>query len=429
MIQNQCAWKNNILVFLFFILAIPMFYFIDGAFSFGGFGFMYHYLLGAGIVIIAFLVFLVNPDMKYMMPLIKDSIVVSLVYILMVLWSFVIWSIQFEGQETIIKGIFENIYVILAIMTAAACRYLFKEKSVLYCCYAMSIANTMIIIPVFIEDPAGFINEMINLVITFGDDTGPLMKSIEIHDLTFAFGVIFLYALIHRDLYGRVRILLFSGFFSITGLKRIAAAGIVLGYVVYKLLFHIKKYKRYVYILSGAIIITTFAYLCAVHYGLYDYLETIGLNTKGRNLIYGYINTLFYIGPGFLGNGLGFSSKSWNLPFYSKLFQDAYHNEFLKMYVEMGFCGYFIWIFLHLPFRIWYFIKQRGKECGLTYFAIAIYCYITYATDNTYYYYYLNFAVFLIILGTGEGYILENNKKGGKKNKRYLYSKEALHIA
>lgn len=145
-----------------------------------------------------------------------------------------------------------------------------------------------------------------------------------------------------------------------------------MGYAIYEILLRIKKYKKYVYIMCGVIIVASFAYLCAVHYGLYDFLELKGLNTKGRNLIYGHINTLFEINPVFMGNGLGFSSKSWDLPFYSKLFQDAYHNEFLKMYVEMGFCGYFVWIFLHLPFRVWYFIRVRGQACGLMYLATAI---------------------------------------------------------
>lgn len=164
-------------IILFFICAIPMFFFIDGSVSFGGFGFMYHYLYGMGIMTIAFIFFLKEPDIWYVLELSKDAIALALVYILMVLWSFIIWSVQFEGQETIIKGIFENVYVILAVLTAAACRFLFREKSVLYCTYAMSIGNLMIIIPVFLENPSDFITELINLVATFGDDTGPLVKN------------------------------------------------------------------------------------------------------------------------------------------------------------------------------------------------------------------------------------------------------------
>lgn len=385
---------------IFFSLSIPMFFFIDGALTMGGFGFMYHYLFGCGIILLGFVYFLLKPEAEYLVSLLKITVIFSLVYIICILWSCVIWSFRFEGSETIIKGLFENVYVLLAAIIAIAIQLMFSDYSLLLTCYAMSIANAMIIIPVFLSDPGEFLSELSQLVITFGEDTGGLMKSIEIHDLTFTFGMFFLHALLDKNVKGRKQILVLSAIFSITGLKRIAAAGIALGAVLFWGLNQTKKYKQFVYLICEIVIIGSFLYLTAVHYGLFDYLETIGLDTKGRNLIYGYINGLFDINPGFMGNGLGFSSKSWNLPFYSKLFQDAYHNEFLKMYVELGFWGYFVWIIFHLPFRIWYLFRNHGKTVGLMYAASAAYCYITYATDNTYYYFYLNFAVFLTMFST-----------------------------
>lgn len=402
MIRKKTAEYRIVVFLLFLSLGIPMFYFIDGDIKIGGFGFMYQYLFGMGIVVVACTAFLIHPDIPYFLRLLQDCAALSIVYIILILWSCAIWSVRFERKETITKGLFENVYIILAILVAASVKYLFRKKAVLYCCYAMSIANILIIIPVLLKDPPEFLQELWELVATFGDATGGLMKAVEIHDLTFAFGIILLYALIKKDLYGRKQIIALSLIFSVTGLKRIAAAGIVLGFLLYHLMIRINNYKKYVYLLCSGIIVATFIYLVAVHAGLYDRLELAGLNTKGRNLIYGYINKLFYIGPGFIGNGLGFSSKAWNLPFYSKTVQDAYHNEYLRMYVEVGFCGYFAWLFLHLPFRIEYFIRKHGKEAGLLYLATAVYCYITYATDNTYYYYYLNFAVFLIVTGYKE---------------------------
>lgn len=104
--------ERYIKLILFFACAIPMFFYIDGFISIGGFGFMYHYLYGMGIMLIAFIFFLKDPDVWYTLELLKDGAALALVYVLMVLWSFVIWSIQFEGQETIIKGIFEGIPVV-----------------------------------------------------------------------------------------------------------------------------------------------------------------------------------------------------------------------------------------------------------------------------------------------------------------------------
>ena len=48
--------KNNIVWALFYLcLATPMFFYIDGGITVGGFGVMYHYLYGIGIVLIAVL--------------------------------------------------------------------------------------------------------------------------------------------------------------------------------------------------------------------------------------------------------------------------------------------------------------------------------------------------------------------------------------
>lgn len=91
--------ERYIKLILFFACAIPMFFYIDGFISIGGFGFMYHYLYGMGIMLIAFIFFLKDPDVWYTLELLKDGAALALVYVLMVLWSFVIWSIQFEKSS------------------------------------------------------------------------------------------------------------------------------------------------------------------------------------------------------------------------------------------------------------------------------------------------------------------------------------------
>ena len=392
---------NWLLLAIYLSLAIPMFYFIDGAIMIGGFGFMYHYLAGAGIVLIGFILFLILPDIRLLFKLSETSFVMVLSYILPLVLSLFLWAIEAAETAMMIKGAFYSIYVILAVMVSACTIYLLRNKAILISCIAMSIANIMIIAPVATEGGMNeFMNELISLIVTFGEDTGPLMKTIEIHDLTFAFGLYLMYAIINKDVYGRRVVICLSLIFSMTGLKRIAAAGIVIGVVLYNLLIRIPKktVKRISLIIIGLIIATSFIYITAVQRGLFDYLEIIGMDTKGRNLIYSYISKLCDVNPAFLGHGLGFSGEKWKLPLYSKLHQDAYHNEFLKMFVELGFSGYFIWIFSNLPYRYIHMERSQGKKGGLLFLGMAIYCYITYATDNTYYYYYTNMAIFLLAM-------------------------------
>lgn len=386
---------------LYMCFAIPMFYFIDGSVYIGGFGFMYHYLCGLGIVLLGFIKFMISPDLTFIGKISNTSFVLSLSYIAPIIISMFIWAFEAAKTSMMIKGMFCGLYVIIAVFVSMNTIYVLKSKAVLFSCIAMSIANVMIIVPVATEGGImEFMSELVALIVTFGEDTGPLMKSIEIHDLTFAFGLYLMYAIINKELYRRKTVFILSFIFTMTGLKRIAIAGIALAAVIYWLLVRCsKKTIKYIGLAVMTLtIIISFIYITAVQKGLFDYLELKGLDTKGRNLIYGYVSQLCEISPSFIGHGLGFSNEDWVLPLYSRLHQDAYHNEFLRMFVELGFFGYFIWIFINLPFRFLHIVKTQNKKGVLLFLGMVLYCYITYATDNTYYYYYMNMAVFILTM-------------------------------
>ena len=85
-------------------------------------------------------------------------------------------------------------------------------------------------------------------------------------------------------------------------------------------------------------------------------------------------------------------------PEWRGVHQDAYHNEFVRMYVEVGFFGYIVWFIFYLPVRLSYMWKHGGKRAGILTLAFSIYCMITYATDNTLYYYFINLSTFILML-------------------------------
>ena len=359
---------------------------------------MYRYFFGIAIIGVAFLKFLVKPNMGRLSRVFSGTLALSLSYVIPVIYSMFLWIFNTVSIKFMTKGFFYTAYIVIALLTSASSLYMFGRKSILYTTVAMGIANTLIMIPVALGGGVGtFFKEFIDLVITFGDTTGELMRKVEVHDLTFAFGLVLLFAIIEKDLIGRLYIFPIALFFVLLGLKRISVAGIILSAVIFFVLCRLKgeTCKKIMYISSGIIVFVTFSYILAIRSGLFTYLEEIGLDTKGRDIIYGYLNGIFEISPLFMGKGLGFSNEPWDLPIYSKLVQDAYHNEFLRMYIELGFIGYFIWIFLHLVYRLIYFTNKKVKN-GLIFFVLSIYCYITYATDNTYYYFYINFAIFLL---------------------------------
>lgn len=387
---------------IYMALAIPMFFYIDGGITAGGFGLMYHYLYGIGICAAAFFVFLIKGADEKLGWFVKWGIILSLSYVVPTIYSSFLWAFKFSAKNFVSKGLFYNVYMLIAIMVCISTAFLLKGHAVAVSVTAMGIANIMIIVPVAQSDPSGFVQEMIQLVVSFGNETGPLMKSVEIHDLTFAFGLYLLYALVRKDCPHRWYVTTVSFIFSLSGLKRIAFMGIIGGYVLVRILQHMDERiaKILVYTICGGIVTFSYAYIIAVHNGLFDILEEFGVNTMGRNLIYRQLNTLFDFSPFFLGNGIGFSAHAWDNMTGRKVINDAFHNEYIRMYVEIGFWGYAAWWFVNIFTRLKYGFKWAGTNGGLYLFSMIFYLYCTYSSDNTYYYYYTSMALFLLVMCT-----------------------------
>ena len=402
MLSQKNVRPSILAMAVYITLAIPMFFYIDGGIEAGGFGLMYHYLYGIGICALAFFMFLIKGADDKLGWLIKWGIILSLSYVIPTIYSTFLWSFNFSAKNFISKGLFYNVYMLIAIMVCISTIYLLKDHAIAVSVTAMGIANIMIIVPVAQSDPAEFVQEMIQLVVSFGNETGSLMKSVEIHDLTFAFGLYLLYALVRKDCPHRWYVIAVSLIFSLSGLKRIAFMGIAGGYVLVRALQRMnpKIAKTLVYTICGLIVAFSYTYIIAVHNGLFDILEELGVNTMGRNLIYRQLNTLFDFSPFFLGNGIGFSAHAWDNMTGRKVIHDAFHNEYIRMYVEIGFWGYAAWWFVNIFTRLRYGFKWMGIHGGLYLFSMIFFLYCTYSSDNTYYYYYTSMALFLLVMAT-----------------------------
>ena len=385
---------------LYFAFAAPMYYFVDGGISAGGFGLMYHYLFGIGIVVLAFFAVLFGDKGSRILQLLKSGAVLSASYIIPLILSCFIWAAEYETTRHIIAGVFLDVYVLIGLLTAIGTVYLFGEYAPLISCLAMSAANLAIIAQTAVSNPSEFMKELTALVVTFGENTGSMMKAVEIHDLTFAFGEYLLFALIDRNVKGRKWIFCLSLLFSVTGLKRIAVIGIILGVVIYWLLKRLpeKAAKTAGLIICIVVIVFTLVWITVIHAGFLDILETkFHVDTKGRNLIFRQLNKLFTVSPFFLGKGIGWSKHMWDTLTGRHVINDAIHNEYVRMYIENGFIGYLIWIFTNTVMRFLHFDRQ-SHETGRLFIALMLYLYATYATDNTYLYYYTSMALFILTL-------------------------------
>ena len=393
---------------IYLVLGTFMFYFTMGAIEVGGFGFMYRYLFGMGIIALAMFSFLIRPNVESSKHLDKGTLSMAAPYAVTVLWSAVIWISEFAELRTMTRGFFFPFYQIIAAMVAFSTLYLFGKKGIWYQLVAMCLGNTLIVAQVVARGGvSAFIEELVTLLTTFGEVTGPMMHETEVHDLTFSFGPYAVLLALYMEP-KKLRWWLAGAavcFYMVVGLKRIEIGAIAIAVM---LCYALKRMRNQTAHQIGNVfcvvtLIVSFLYIVAIHEGLFDTLESMGMDTKGRDMLYRYVARQYSISPTFLGRGLGFSSVEWDLtgligPEWRGVHQDAYHNEFVRMYVEVGFFGYFVWFIFYLPVRLSYMWKHGGKRAGILTLAYSIYCMITYATDNTLYYYFINLATFILML-------------------------------
>ena len=102
----------------------------------------------------------------------------------------------------------------------------------------------------------------------------------------------------------------------------------------------------------------------------------------------------------YLGRGTGFertvewfSGVEYGVPLRT---QTQIHNDFLRMYLNIGFVGYWVWLWSWLPARLSYWFRRAGKDVGCLFLGICVYCFVLYATDNTIYYPYTMIACALV---------------------------------
>lgn len=393
---------------IYLVLGTFMFYFTMGAIEVGGFGFMYRYLFGMAIIALAAFSFLLRPNLERAKHLAKGALIMAAPYMVTVLWSAVIWISEFAELRTMTRGFFFPFYQIIAALVAFSTLYLFGRGGIWYQLIAMCLGNTLIVAQVVARGGmSAFIQELVTLLTTFGEVTGPMMHETEVHDLTFSFGpYAVLLGLYMEPKKARWWIACAAVcFYLLVGLKRIEIGAIVIAVAMCYALKWMQDntVKKLGNIFCVATLILSFAYIVAIHEGLFDMLEQMGMDTKGRDMLYRYVARQYSISPTFLGRGLGFSSTAWDLtgligPEWRGVHQDAYHNEFVRMYVEVGFFGYIVWFIFYLPVRLSYMWKHGGKRAGILTLAFSIYCMITYATDNTLYYYFINLSTFILML-------------------------------
>lgn len=355
-------------------------------------------------VAIGFVVLFISGDFRRLKKVAAFFGIYGFILLAIIVWSVFLWIMNMESIDFILRGVLKFMYQFFVLLIISSACYMFGERAINVIFYGLAAANLIIII---MEIPnygiAGCI-ESISYFISSGGDQKDFMRAIEIHDLTFTFGFFLIYFVFFaKRNKERIVSIVLSVLLFILGWKRIAVAAL-LAVLIFGILFGIIKGKTRVILINmvcwGAVLFA-FAYVVVVRYDIFTkVMELFEIDTMGRDAVYDYIQKYYNISIAFLGYGFEYTTVLLQeIAEHSpeiRLGVLALHNNILTVYIELGFFGFFAWLFYTWPFQYRWLINKQGEKTALLFIMCELYIFITYMTDNTLYYYWTSLVLRLL---------------------------------
>ena len=319
--------------------------------------------------------------------------------------SMYIWITDFSQAASISRAGEKLLFQVITIIYAVFMCYLLEDRAVNYLFFSMCATNTGIIL---LEMPkygiAQSISSVVTCLVTFGEAEG-FVRALELHDITFFFGQFFIYYMMFapKDTKPEKRIrrcgIIFSFFFLLLGLKRSVLPAIFLVCVYVKLLRMTRKPGKFILATGIGLFAFFWFYLYLTRSGiLVDFLESLGVDMMGRDVLWSLPNQYYELSP--LWKGLGFESVTGlvNMWWHEGLINHPYplHNDILRIFIELGALGFTLWAGIHYVLYPAYWMKRYDNETGLLYMALLLYMTVTYLTDNTAFYFWSSIGLRLI---------------------------------
>ena len=366
------------------------------------------YACDVGVIALAVLYFLITFMQTRLKIAGKLLWIWSLPYVGMALISLLIWILERAELNYILRGLINVGCAELNAIAVAAAVWMFGDRVVDYTFYGAAGAVGLIAVRGIMTYGAGnFIGQYIALLLTFAANTGKAMRFMELHDLSQGLGLFLMYYLWTFRKNKRHIILLVLSFvcFTLT-LKRIdvmaIAAAIGVAWYLNRQIF----IRRWYFIIAFEIALVVFAYgyLILIKEGYYGILmEKLGIDTMSRDVVYDYYRKFFEISPTFLGRGLRFiyvhmGETEDKIYVTRKIIINviAAHNEYMTYFIELGFWGFIFWMWSNSWHKINGFRREFGWEGMTVTLMVVIYSFISYATDNTFFYFSINYVGFVI---------------------------------
>lgn len=395
------------------------------------------YVMQVGVVGIAAVFLLITGDFGRLKTLGEYYVMFVIPFIMMAAWSMLIWALDFQQLNYMSRGCSTIFYHVIAMTFVCATVYLFGGKAIDYTLYGMCLANTFIVLESIKTFGVGeFVTGFIAFVKSGGIDTNDAIKALEVHDLTFGLGLMIMYYGLYEKGWKRVTHFLLSAGFFYLGLKRIALIGMVGVFIMYVFVGRLNQHGKnaVLHTISILAIIICFSYVFIIQSGIFSWIvDTLDIDTMGRKGLYESFQELYSFGPTFRGYGIGWVTRYISIMTENRIGIFGHHNfggmhnDIVTMYIELGFWGFALWIWYSWQGKVVWCQKQYGTETAFLLLYATIYSFVTYATDNTAFYCYINTVFMLLpiahamkILETNE--VTNSNAKANKKKAKHAAS-------
>lgn len=371
--------------------------------------------ISLGVIGLAVLYALFFPDEKRFREIWKPALLYMSLMVALFFWSIVIWIESFAAVSSMTRSCSKLLFQSIAILTAVALVYLFREKAIELFTISICITNGAIMLLCIPEYGIGAsIQSLVTCLVTFGDAVG-YARQLEIHDLTFVFGQMILYYAVfaprttRQEKRKRWLYLLACIWFFLVGMKRSAIPTVLL-FILIALLLRKRKVPGWFYpAVGGGCILFFLLFLYCVRNGIISrLLNSVGVDMMGRDYLWSMANPYYEFSVTYLGHGFEYVDTIIGQWYSAGLINHPYpfHNDILKVFVELGFPGFLLWSSIQYVLTPLFWQHYADQETTLLYLCELGYMTVTYLTDNTAFYFWSTMALRLVAFS----YAMERKK-------------------
>gem|GEM_PF-4702693 len=183
---------------------------------------------------------------------------------------------------------------------------------------------------------------------------------LEVHELTYIFGMLLLFFCFYQGISRRERIITCSVCLLgvLLGSKRALWLALLVALGVYLVCRKLLKWEKKGQLFVGLVAIAvTFAWFAVIKYGIFDlFCDRMGVSDNSRRVMWDYFNIYYDLSPAYPGRGLTCTLVEMNRVHNLLRINTAIsiHNEMLSMYIGWGFLPFLYFMVMYIIRRVRY---------------------------------------------------------------------------